>query len=87
MLRPVRDVPTAPAYRCNRCEVPLVAGEPGYAENLDGTSGDAEVTRFTCSMCTRVYTRWRVPEVALEDGQLVVAHWRELWSTRPRGAT
>lgn len=61
-----------------------MAGEPGFAENLDGTTGDAEVTRFTCGACTRVYTRWRVPHAALEDGHLV-SHWRELWSTRPRG--
>ena len=81
----MRDAPTAPAYRCSRCEAPLAAGEPGFADNLDGTSADAEVTRFTCNLCMRVYTRWRVPRVVLEDGQ-PVAHWRELWSDRPRGA-
>lgn len=67
-----------PLHRCGVCSAALVAAPSHTSGNMDGTSGDATVTPFVCSGCGATATRWRIPRLAMEGGE-VVCHWREDW--------
>lgn len=65
-------------YACDACVRELVAGPRRSIVNLDGTTGDAEVTDYTCPGCAKQFSHWRIPHLKVTAGG-IVAEWKEMW--------
>ena len=61
----------ARSFRCIHCDEALQRTGAGTMHDADGTSNDAQTTRFTCPACGHEYRRMTITKVVRVGNQLV----------------